>query len=84
MGRTAFVAWLYIMAAACVVIAIGDRAWGWLIGGIVLYFIARLARRQLRTETEVGQAAPRISFVALAMLVTLVVMSFLFWIQMRA
>lgn len=38
MGRVTFVAMLYIMAAACVVIAIGDRAWGWAVGAIAFLF----------------------------------------------
>jgi hypothetical protein len=84
MGRTSFVAWLYIMAGACVLIALGDRAWGWLMGAIIFFAVADLARRQLKKEVEAGPAPPRFAFVGLAMLVMLVVMFFLFWIQMRA
>lgn len=84
MGRTTFVAWLYVMAAACVVIAIGDRAWGWLIGGGIFFGVAHVARRLLRAEAVQGRAGPRFSFVTVALLVMLVVMFLLFWLQTRA
>lgn len=84
MGRITYVAWLYVMSAACVVIAIGDRAWGWLIGGVVFFFVAQFARRQLKVEIEKGHEPPRFNFVVIAMLVMVVIMLLLFWIQARA
>lgn len=84
MGRTAFVAWLFVTAAACVVIAIGDRSLGWLIGGIVLFSVAVFARRQLNKERETASAAPRFGFVGIAMLVMLLGIFFLYWLQTSA
>jgi hypothetical protein len=84
MGRTTFVATLFIMAAACVVIAISDHAWGWLIGAILFSAVAIVARRRLKAEQETGRAPPRLSFVGLAMVGMLLAMGFLFWIQFSA
>ena len=84
MGRTTFVAWLFVTAAACVVIAIGDRSLGWLIGGIVLFSVAVFARRQLKKEQETAPAAPRLGFVGMAMLVMLLGIFFLYWLQTSA
>ena len=84
MGRLSFVAVLYIMAAACVVIAVAGRSWGWLLGAVVFFVVAIAARRQLKREHETGREPPRIGFVGLAMLAMLVVMFFLFWIQFSA
>jgi 1,4-dihydroxy-2-naphthoate octaprenyltransferase len=84
MGRISFVAVLYIMAAACVVIAVGGRSWGWLIGAVLFFVVASVARCQLKREHEMGREPPRIGFVGLAMLAMLVAMFFLFWIQFSA
>jgi len=72
------------MAAACVVIAIGDRSWGWFIGGVVFAAVAMLARGLLKKEQEVGRGPARFGFVGIAMLAMLVVMAGLFWLQTSA
>lgn len=84
MGRISFVAWLFVMAAACVLIAIGDRSWGWLIGGIVFFAVANMARRQLKKEAESGREGASISFFGVAVLLMIVAMLFLFWLQFKA
>jgi 1,4-dihydroxy-2-naphthoate octaprenyltransferase len=84
MGRTSFVACLYVMAAACVVIAISDRSWGWLIGSAIFFGVATAARRALKKEHETGREAPRLGFVGFAMLGMVAVMGILFWIQFSA
>lgn len=84
MRPTAFVAWLFVMAAACVVTAVADRSLGWLAGGIAFVSVAMYSRRQLKREREVGRAAPRLGFVGIAMLVMLLGMLFLFWLQTSA
>jgi hypothetical protein len=72
MDRALFVAWLFIMAGACVLAAIGDQSFGWLIGGIVLFSIAIYARRQFKKEWVEGHAGPRFGFVAMAMLIMVI------------
>lgn len=68
MRRILFVPLLFVMAAACVVIAVADRSWGWFFGGGVFLSVAIYARRLLNQERETGPAAPRLGFVAVAML----------------
>ncbi|MBK6423813.1 MAG: hypothetical protein IPF77_16685 [Gemmatimonadetes bacterium] len=36
MGRFLFVGWLFVMALACLVVAVAERSWGWLAGALVL------------------------------------------------
>ena len=83
MGKATFTAWLYIMGVACVAIAVGDKKWGWLIGAVVFFAVAEMARRMMK-DGEASNGPARVSFVALAMLVMLTAMCFLFWIQFRA
>jgi 1,4-dihydroxy-2-naphthoate octaprenyltransferase len=83
MGKATFTAWLYIMAVACVAIAVGGKTWGWLIGAVVFLAVAEMARRMLKNE-EASEGPARVSFVALAILVMLSAMGILFWIQFRA
>jgi len=83
MGKATFTAWLYIMAVACLAIAMGDKAWGWVAGAVVFLVVAEMARRMLKGGEESNGPA-RVSFVALAMLVMLSAMGLLFWIQFRA
>ena len=83
MGRATFVAWLYIMAVACLAIAMGDKKWGWVAGAVIFLVVAEAARRLMKGGEESNGPA-RVSFVALAMLVMLSAMGILFWIQFRA
>lgn len=81
MGRITFVAMLYIMAAACVVIAFGDRAWGWAVGAVTFFLAAQFSRRQLKREVESDERkGPRLSFVGIAMLVMVVAILLMFWL----
>ncbi|MGL6290600.1 MAG: hypothetical protein ACRC2H_07950 [Silanimonas sp.] len=59
MSRTAFVGTLYVMALACLVIAITDGAFGWLLGAAVVGVIAEIARRQAVREHVEGRAGMR-------------------------
>ena len=82
MGRTTFVAMLYIMTAACVVIAIGDHSLGWAIGAVAFFFVAQFARRQLKSEVEIERPpGPRLGFVGIAMLVMVVAILLMFWLS---
>jgi hypothetical protein len=72
---------LFVMAIACVVLAIGERSFGWFIGGIVFAGVAMFARSQLSKEHEEGQEGPRLGFVGIAIGVMLVVMFLLFKLQ---
>jgi hypothetical protein len=85
MGRTAFIAWLYVMSGACVIGAAAERSWGWLFGGIVFFAVATFARKKLRKEYEQGRReAPRLSFFAMAMLAMLGGMGLLYWLSTSA
>jgi hypothetical protein len=81
MGRASFVAWLFIMAIACFVMAAADASWGWLIGGIVFLSVALFASRQFKKEQEVGPETASLSFVGIAILVMILAMCFLVWLQ---
>ena len=83
MGKATFTAWLYIMAVACVFIAFGGKAWGWLAGAVVFFVVAEMARRMMKSG-EASDGPARVSFIALAFLVMLSAMGILFWIQFRA
>lgn len=54
MKKASFVVWLYITAVCALVIAIGDKSFGWLLGSVVLFFVARMARRKFSEERETG------------------------------
>ncbi len=54
MKKASFVVWLYITAIAALVIAIGDKSFGWLVGSAIIFSVARLARRKLSEEHETG------------------------------
>ena len=84
MGRTTFVVVLFIMAAACVVIAMTSRSWGWLVGAILFSVVGIMARRRLKAEQETGREPPRLGFVGMAILGMLLAMGFLFWLQTSA
>lgn len=84
MGRITFVAMLFVMAAACVIVAIGDRSWGWLVGSFVFISVAVMALRRLKQEQDEIRSSPRLSFVTLAILGMVIVMGGLFWMQFSA
>lgn len=50
----AFIVTLFIMSVACVLIAIGDRSWGWLLGGASFFALGMYARRQRVIEQKPG------------------------------
>ncbi|MBB4634287.1 hypothetical protein [Longimicrobium terrae] len=80
MRPTAFVVCLFVMAAACVVIAAADGSWGWLIGAAAFLAVGMLARGKLRKEREVGLAPARFGFVGVSMLVMLAAILFIIFI----
>lgn len=77
-----FVAMLFVMAAACVVIAIGGRSLGWFMGGLVLFAVGMFARRQLQREQEEGPAGARLGFVAIAIGLMVAAIGFMAWLDM--
>lgn len=60
---------LFVMAAACVVIAVADGSWGWLIGAAAFLAVGISARGKLGKERETGLAPARLGFVGVSMLV---------------
>lgn len=82
-GRLSFVAWLFVMAIACLVLAGTNKSLGWLVGGIVLLGVAIYAARQFKheAETETEREGVSISFFGVAIVIMLVVMFGLFWLQ---
>lgn len=60
---------LFVMAAACIVIAAAGGSWGWLIGAAAFLAVGMFAQGQLKREREVGVAPPRLGFVGVSMLV---------------
>jgi hypothetical protein len=80
----AFVFMLFITAIDCFLIAIAGASWGLLIGGIVLLCVAISARRQYKKEQETGPEAFSPRFFAIAMLVTILAIYFLYWLQTYA
>lgn len=72
MGRFTFVGLLFLMAAACLVLALLSASFGWFIGGIVFLGVAFYAYRQLDEELENGPEVASNKFIIIAMLVTLV------------
>lgn len=84
LGRLAFVAWLFITAFSCFVVALTTSSLGWLGGGIVLLFVAIYARRQFKNEEETERKGVSISFFGMAILIMIVAMLGLFWLQSSA
>jgi len=80
-GRLSFVAWLFVMAIACLVLAGTNKSLGWLVGGIVLLGVAIYAARQFKHEAETEREGVSISFFGVAIVIMLVVMFGLFWLQ---
>jgi polyferredoxin len=68
MGRISFVAMLFVMALACIGIAISSSSWGWAIGGIVFLFVGNFARRQFNNERESGPETASNKFIIYAFL----------------
>jgi hypothetical protein len=83
-GRISFVAWLFVSALACLLLAAIESSLGWLIGGIILVLVAVFAHRLLKRERDVGRQGPSLRFAGLAMLAMLIVMGLLFWLQFSA
>ena len=81
-----FVIWLFIMAVCCVVVALSDRSWGWLIGGIVFFAVAMFARRLKNREQqeEENHAGPRLGFFAIAILVMVAAIYAMYWLSTAA
>jgi hypothetical protein len=84
MGSASFVAWLFVSAVACLVVAFAERSVGWLLGCVVLSTVALYARRQLRRESGGGRASASGGFVLTAIAAMLVAMAFIFWLQFKA
>jgi hypothetical protein len=84
MGRMSFVAWLFIVAASCLILAVVNSSLAWLIGGAVLFSVAIYAFRQFKKEEGSGREGVSISFFGVAVLLMIVAMLFLFWFQFKA
>jgi hypothetical protein len=84
MGRVTFVALLFVMSLACIVIAIGERSFGWVVGAVVFFFASFYARKQFNIEEQTGHKGASFSFVGKPIILMLVVMLLLlFWIRHR-
>lgn len=84
MGRGGFVVSLFMMAGSSLVRGVAEPSFGWLVGGIVLTYVALHARQQLAREYQVGWAAPSGRFVLFAMLVLGLGMYALYWLGTSA
>lgn len=83
-GRLAFVAWLFIMAFSCLILAGTNSSLGWLVGGIALLSVAIYAMRQFKKEEETERQGVSIGFFGVAILIMIVAMLGLFWLQFSA
>jgi hypothetical protein len=83
-GRLSFVAWLFVMAIACFILAGTGSSLGWLAGGVVILSVAIYALRQFKKEAETPREGVSIGFFGLAVLVMIVAMLGLFWLQFSA
>lgn len=83
-GRLSFVAWLFVMAIACLVLAGTNKSLGWLVGGVVLLFVAVYAMRQFKKEEETEREGVSIGFFGVAIIIMLAAMLGLFWLQFSA
>lgn len=83
-GRLSFVAWLFIMAMSCLVLAGIKSSLAWLVGGIVLLSVAIYAMRQFKKEEETEREGASIGFFGVAIMIMIVAMLGLFWLQFKA
>lgn len=68
MGRMSFVAMLFVMALACLAIALSTSSWGWAIGGVVFLTVGVYARRQFSTERQSGPETASNRFIVFSLL----------------
>ena len=83
-GRLVFVAWLFVMAIACFIVAGTNSSLGWFIGGVSFLAVAIYARRQFKKEEETERQGVSIGFFGGAILFMIVAMLGLFWLQFSA
>ena len=79
-----FVAGLYVMALACLLLAATNRSLGWFVGAVVFGFVATYAVRQFKKEEDTEREGVSIGFFGMAILVMIVVMLGLAWLQTSA
>jgi len=80
MRRFAFVITLFLMAAASLILGLGQGSPGWFIGGVVLLVVAFYALKRLRDEAGSERTAPSSRFAITAMAVSVVLVVFLLWL----
>jgi hypothetical protein len=68
MGRMSFVATLFVMAIACLLIAGTSSSRGWAIGGIIFLSTGVFALRQFKGEREIGPATASNKFIVFSFL----------------
>lgn len=78
MGRFLFVGWLFVMAIACLVVAVAERSWGWLAGALLLGPVAWYSRTLLHREFEHGSEQPSGKFLLVAIGAMLAIMGLIF------
>ena len=83
-GRLSLVAWLFVMAISCLVLAGAKSSLGWLVGGVVLLSVAIYAMRQLKKEEETEREGVSIGFFGIAIGIMIVAMLGVFWFQFSA
>jgi hypothetical protein len=76
----AFIAVLFVMAFACLGIAISDTSFAWFIGAIVFLSVGLFARRLGSQEDEPEGGGARLRFVAIAMLVMVAAIVGIAWL----
>ncbi|MGE4070463.1 MAG: hypothetical protein AB7E72_04755 [Lysobacterales bacterium] len=84
MRPIAFIATLFLMAGACLVIGLADGKPGWLVGSGVFLAVGLLARNLRQREAGSTGTGPRFGFFAVAILLMCAAMGFLFWLQTSA
>ena len=67
MGRMSFVAMLFVVALACLGIALSTPSWGWAICGFLLLVVAIYALRSFGAETHSGPEVASNRFIVFAL-----------------
>jgi heme O synthase-like polyprenyltransferase len=78
-GRLAFVAGLFIMAAACLTLAGTNMSFGWLLGAAIFSFVAIYAMRQFKQEEATERQGISIGFFGGAILFMVAAMVGMAW-----
>lgn len=81
MRPRAFVAALFVMSLACLVIAAAEGSLGWFAGGGVFLAVGLFARRLGSEEGVPGSGGARLGFIGIAMLVMVIAIAGMAWLS---